>query len=195
MSTCQREIQRQEPKVKTKMENTNTNECSICMEELAKTTGSSTMACGHCFHIGCLARWLTKNETCPYCRHEANEHERFQELADDDSEEEYDSDDDEEEENEDNGEEWIRVGNGRWISVTRRANVQRTQNLEIPEYDEEAHALWVFRKTMELLESGQEIQPQKELPSINQSVALPRLHENDAYYSRLYNPHDGYETS
>lgn len=164
------------------------SECSICFEQLAKATGSSTMACGHCFHIGCLARWLTKNETCPYCRHEANEHEKFQELIDDESEEEYDDESDDEEEH---GEDWIRVARGRWITVAQRDS--QIQNLNIPEYDAEAHALWVFRKTMELLESGEEIQVQKEVPKLNTQITLPTLREG--YYDHLAYPHDGYETS
>ena len=167
-----------------------TNECSVCLEEIALTTGSATMACGHCFHIGCLARWLTKNQSCPYCRHEANEHERINEDLEEDESTEYEEDSEEgDARDEDMGEQWVRVGTGRWITIRQRQ--QRQEPLAIPEYNEEAHALWVFRKTMEMLESGEELGAQKELP--RPAIELPEIRYT--YRDHLIDPHDGgYET-
>ena len=162
-----------------------THDCSVCLEEISQTTGSSTMACGHSFHIRCLGTWLLQHETCPYCRHEANEHERINKELQDDESTEYE---DEEESVEDEGEQWVRVGAGRWITIRRREQVQ--QPLAIPEYDEEAHAFWVFRKTMEILESGEELAAQKEIPQ--PAVVLPEIAHG--YWDHLADPHDGYET-
>lgn len=142
------------------------------------------MACGHHFHIGCLGRWLLKNESCPYCRHEAVEHERIEDDASEDS----DSLDDESEYESDHDGEWIRAGNGRWISVVRRQ--ARLAELPIPEYDEEAHALWVWRTTMEQLEAGAEIAPMKVLPV--PKIELPEIKRD--FYDYLADPHDGYHS-
>jgi hypothetical protein len=82
-------------------------DCSICFEAITAQTGSTTMACSHSFHFGCLVKWFgsqaDKNlhESCPCCRHEATEHERLPEGGeaeedDEDSEEESDDDDEEE---------------------------------------------------------------------------------------------------
>ena len=38
-------------------------ECSICLD-----TTDVTLPCKHTFHGACLAKWLIKNPTCPYCR-------------------------------------------------------------------------------------------------------------------------------
>ncbi|XP_068644915.1 E3 ubiquitin-protein ligase SGR9, amyloplastic-like [Aristolochia californica] len=40
-------------------------ECVICKEELRE---ACELPCSHVFHRVCIARWLTKNNTCPYCR-------------------------------------------------------------------------------------------------------------------------------
>ncbi|XP_068667776.1 E3 ubiquitin-protein ligase SGR9, amyloplastic-like [Aristolochia californica] len=40
-------------------------ECVICKEEL---TEACELPCSHVFHWFCIARWLRKNNTCPYCR-------------------------------------------------------------------------------------------------------------------------------
>lgn len=141
------------------------------------------MACGHCFHIGCLARWLVKNESCPYCRHEANEQERIEEDKEEDESTEYEEEDEEEEQDT-----WVRVGRGRWITVRERQ--QRQDTFEIPEFDEEAHALWVFRKTMELVESGEPVSAQKDMPAAE--VKLPEV--SRGFWEYLSDPHDGYET-
>ena len=161
-----------------------TNDCSVCLDEISQTTGSATMACGHSFHIGCLARWLNKMETCPYCRHEANEHERIEEdkEQDEDSEEDDDSLEDEEE---DEGDDWVRGSSGNWITIRRRNRGAGV--LDIPEYDDEAHAFWVFRRTMEMMESGAEITVNKELPK--PEVVLPEIPHG--YWDHL---HNGYET-
>jgi hypothetical protein len=164
-----------------------TNDCSVCFDEISKTTGSATMACGHCFHIGCLSRWLNKNETCPYCRHEANEHERIEEDKEQD-EDDDNEDDDESVDEEDDGEQWVRASSGHWITIRQRN--RSAGILDIPEYDDEAHAFWVFRKTMEMMESGVEITVQKELPP--PEVLIPETPYG--YWDHFTDPHNGYET-
>ena len=152
-----------------------TNECSVCLDEISQTTGSATMACGHCFHIGCLGRWLTKTETCPYCRHEANEHERIEEDKERDEESEYEEDNDsmdEEDENESYDgaiNNWIRGSSSRWINIRRNASPSAI--LDIPEYDDAAHALWVFRTTMDMLENGEEIR----VPKVAEDAAVRHI--------------------
>ena len=66
-------------------------ECSICLTEINTTTGSATLCCTHTFHFGCLARWMLKNESCPNCRHEANEKERINEDEESETDSEYES--------------------------------------------------------------------------------------------------------
>jgi hypothetical protein len=163
-----------------------THECSVCLDEITQATGSATMACGHCFHIKCIGRWLNNNETCPYCRHEANEHERIEEDKEEDDASEDDDEDDDSVESE--GEQWVRASDGHWITIRQRN--RRAGILDIPEYDGEAHAFWVFRKTMEMMESGLELTVQKELPK--PEVLLPEIRHG--YWDHLNDPHNGYET-
>ena len=105
-------------------------DCSICFDEINAAGGQVTLGCQHHFHLGCIGRWLLKNETCPMCRQLTSEKEKIlnkdEELAWADEEEE----EDEEEE---------------------------MEETDIPEYNEAAHALWVMRKTFEMLEDGQSI--------------------------------------
>jgi len=104
-------------------------ECSICCDEIVAATGQVTLGCSHQFHLGCVGRWLLKSSTCPMCRGETCAKEKI--LADDEMIEfEEEEEEDEEEEEEDNDEE------------------------EIPEFDDAAHALWVMRKTFEMLDDG-----------------------------------------
>jgi hypothetical protein len=46
---------------------TDAAECSICIAPHARR-GSVKLACGHCFHAQCIARWLGRARTCPVCR-------------------------------------------------------------------------------------------------------------------------------
>ena len=120
-----------------------TMDCSICLEKVDETTGSATLSCGHLFHFGCLARWILKNETCPYCRHQTNAFESIQESDD----EETLSDDESQSIEQAPSLRWIRVGPGHW-RIFEDAVVH-----QIPDYDENAHALWVFRNFFEALEN------------------------------------------
>lgn len=48
--------------------------CSICLRDFkAGDTLTRGQACGHTFHKECLAMWLPKSSTCPYCRHDLEE--------------------------------------------------------------------------------------------------------------------------
>jgi hypothetical protein len=53
------------------------SECPICYEAINKDTGVSTLACSHSYHLKCIATWLSKNDSCPCCRKEVNEHEKL----------------------------------------------------------------------------------------------------------------------
>ncbi|KAL3926493.1 MAG: hypothetical protein SGPRY_003271, partial [Prymnesium sp.] len=41
------------------------SQCPICLNDLLEAT---KMPCGHCFHDGCLLKWLHSHNTCPVCR-------------------------------------------------------------------------------------------------------------------------------
>ena len=101
-------------------------ECSICCDEIVAATGQVTLGCSHQFHLGCVGRWLLKSSTCPMCRGETCAKEKI--LADDEYFEEEEEDEDEQEE--------------------------EVDEEEIPEFDDAAHALWVMRKTFEMLDDG-----------------------------------------
>ena len=116
---------------------------------MTSALGTATMTCGHQFHLGCVARWLLKTESCPLCRREATEKEKIAEDQSEDSCSE-DYDDDESSVNSEDGD-WVRVATGRWILRSER------DSLEIPDYDHEKHAFWVLRRTFELLEAGVDI--------------------------------------
>ena len=49
---------------------TDSAECSICIAPHDRR-GSVKLACGHCFHAPCIARWLARARTCPVCRRSA----------------------------------------------------------------------------------------------------------------------------
>lgn len=42
--------------------------CSICYDEMTNPESCKKLPCGHIFHEQCLARWLERNNSCPYCR-------------------------------------------------------------------------------------------------------------------------------
>ena len=48
-----------------------TQECSICLENIEKDTTGCALPCVHVFHEVCIKRWLTMNNAiCPNCRTE-----------------------------------------------------------------------------------------------------------------------------
>ncbi len=120
-------------------------ECSICFSDITKATGLTTLSCSHSFHLGCIGRWILKNESCPLCRHELGDNERIAEDDPDATEVDDDvwEEDDEDDDDEDSGIRtlrWRRVGVGRWIVEDSDDDAP-----DLPEYEEEAHALWNFR--------------------------------------------------
>lgn len=126
-------------------------ECSICFAAIEKSV--TTLSCGHHFHLGCIGRWILKNESCPLCRHEMEEHEKIAEDVEEDEEEDYESEYDSEEEESDYDElEEVNVArvNGRWREL------DESHKMFIPKFDPEAHAFWVLRTTFEKLESGEQ---------------------------------------
>jgi hypothetical protein len=48
--------------------------CSICMESISNKQIMET--CKHEFCVGCVNKWLIRNETCPYCRTEVTSNEK-----------------------------------------------------------------------------------------------------------------------
>ncbi|KAL7470824.1 hypothetical protein ACHAXS_011103 [Conticribra weissflogii] len=47
------------------------NACPVCTDNFrAGDTVVRLPLCGHVFHEGCVVAWLTKHNTCPYCRRE-----------------------------------------------------------------------------------------------------------------------------
>lgn len=56
---------------------TMTTDCAICYSEICKESGITTLSCSHSFHLGCIATWIMKSETCPCCRSEVSEFEKM----------------------------------------------------------------------------------------------------------------------
>ena len=58
-------------------------ECSICYSDIDASTGVTTLSCSHSFHFSCIAKWFTKQETCPCCRKEMGDTEVLPENSPD----------------------------------------------------------------------------------------------------------------
>lgn len=125
-------------------------ECTICLESIDERTGSATLSCNHSFHFGCLARWILKTQSCPYCRHETNAFETIHQDEEPDDESDYESTAITEEE--EPSLRWVRVGPGHWRTFP-------LISLQIPEFNEEDHALWVFRSLFQDLGESETSQP------------------------------------
>jgi hypothetical protein len=60
--------------------------CAICFEDITAATGRVELSCSHSFHYGCLTNWFGNQmakdieESCPCCRHVANQHERLPDI-------------------------------------------------------------------------------------------------------------------
>ena len=113
---------------------------------------------------------MLKNDSCPNCRHEANENERIAENEhDSDTESEYESTD-----YDDDGSE---------------------ASLEIPEFDEEDHAFWVFRTTLQMAETGQSLEPQGILPQVPEDNDLLSLWVRSSKLGPQFFEDRGYESA
>ncbi|KAG5255203.1 NEP1-interacting protein [Salix suchowensis] len=43
--------------------------CAICLQDFKDGDSMRKLPyCGHCFHMSCLDKWLTRNGSCPNCR-------------------------------------------------------------------------------------------------------------------------------
>jgi len=161
------------------------DECSICLSEINTKTGGAQLSCSHRFHVGCIGRWILKNESCPCCRHEMCSEERIAEDTKEDEEsedEDYDADDDEDLDDEQ------RALYSHW-----RHEVDMTNKMPIPQFDEEANALWAMRQTFERLEQGQSIAAIAALAA-NAVVNMKeqRLRENAVFFNTR---ESGYESA
>lgn len=52
------------------IEKNESNECSICLDELVLGSPALRIPCGHLFHEDCIEDWLKKSNECPVCRFE-----------------------------------------------------------------------------------------------------------------------------
>ncbi|XP_039983209.1 E3 ubiquitin-protein ligase RNF6 isoform X2 [Xiphias gladius] len=50
------------------LEGENGRACSVCINEYAQGNKLRRLPCSHEFHIHCIDRWLSENNTCPICR-------------------------------------------------------------------------------------------------------------------------------
>ena len=125
-------------------------DCSICCDTINVWTGHVTLSCQHIYHLGCIGRWILKSTTCPMCRQETSDKEKI--LKDDETMSWASEDEDDESEIEE----------------------------DIPEFDEAVHALWVMRKTFEMIEDGQSISSE---PS-TQEVTIPLHTEIHVFRNR-----------
>merc|ERR1719223_1902399 len=58
--------------------------CTICMANIADSDRVRGLACGHIFHLPCLAEWFTRDRTfelcCPLCRVPLSKQPRFRDF-------------------------------------------------------------------------------------------------------------------
>lgn len=48
-------------------------ECAVCCNEIeSRWSEEGELFCGHVFHWGCIAPWMSKKNTCPLCRYVQN---------------------------------------------------------------------------------------------------------------------------
>ena len=149
-------------------------DCSICCDGIEASGGHVTLACQHHYHLGCIGRWLLKSETCPMCRKETSDKEK---ILKDDERMSWAIEEEEEEEEDAFSEE----------------------DTDIPEFNEAAHALWVMRKTFEMIEEGQSIQSssstrQLEDP-IHDSIHVVRQRERREGVHWFLEDERGYESA
>uniref|UniRef100_A0A3P8W9G5 RING-type domain-containing protein n=1 Tax=Cynoglossus semilaevis TaxID=244447 RepID=A0A3P8W9G5_CYNSE len=43
--------------------------CGVCIDEYAQGNKLRRLPCSHRFHIHCIDRWLSNNNTCPTCQY------------------------------------------------------------------------------------------------------------------------------
>ena len=61
---------------------TESNLCPICYDPITKDTGITTLACTHSYHLGCISRWFSVDESCPCCRSPPTDYELVEPLDD-----------------------------------------------------------------------------------------------------------------
>ncbi|XP_010543344.1 PREDICTED: E3 ubiquitin-protein ligase SGR9, amyloplastic-like isoform X1 [Tarenaya hassleriana] len=55
-------------------------ECVICKEEMRQGRDVCEMPCKHLFHWKCILPWLSKTNTCPFCRFQLPTDDVFAEI-------------------------------------------------------------------------------------------------------------------
>jgi hypothetical protein len=76
-------------------ENTQHDECTICLREVSVRTGSVMLGCSHRFHLRCIVQWFQVQEdssSCPCCRYTVGALEDLPVEGDDEDEDEEDTD-------------------------------------------------------------------------------------------------------
>lgn len=61
------------PRIKVRqvdLEANESNECSICIDEMNIGQEAIRIPCGHLYHEDCIKDWLGKSNECPVCRYE-----------------------------------------------------------------------------------------------------------------------------
>ena len=53
---------------KRKQSHFHTIDCPICQSKFKSGQEYAEAKCGHYFHVPCLGKWLSQNDTCPTCR-------------------------------------------------------------------------------------------------------------------------------
>ena len=72
----------------------NKMDCSICLEQITKTTGCTTLSCEHSFHFRCISEWFliqrddALSQVCPCCRNEGADLDRCKKIEIEEDEEE-----------------------------------------------------------------------------------------------------------
>ena len=50
------------------MNNIDMDICSVCLDDLDETNATTSLTCGHTFHVNCIIKCLRKTNECPNCR-------------------------------------------------------------------------------------------------------------------------------
>lgn len=83
-------------------------DCPICYDKITIQTGVCTLNCSHSYHLRCIVKWISTNESCPCCRNEINQYEKIQDIL-------YENDTISTDSDEIAALRWFRTPSGNWI--------------------------------------------------------------------------------